>query len=355
MTDQPPLHPRYLHYSELPYSLRVLYTATLLTLGLGYLFALLNVYFTYAGRAGGNPWVMTEQDLVVAYSGSGTVSRLEGALRGPMSTMLPPDEMHTIIAWAQSGADQAGYDRDVRPIVDKRCMICHDGSNPHIPNLLRLRQHQEGHRKRHRREDLDAGARIAHSYVRRAFHLLHHGADVQQCLRPAGMVQVCSHCTAVSERHGGRELLVHHQDLPSFWVGRNIRGHGAGRVLRLHVGGDHVSALAFSAASDGCRATRRRYSQLALTGARPGLLQAAKAELALWRGGISGERSRRAPAAAVGTAQPCSTPDCRLGAAGPGAAPTARSSKSSCRQPAKSAPTCANPQQFQAKVQSKKS
>ena len=94
MTDQPPLHPRYLHYSELPYSLRVLYTATLLTLGLGYIFALLNVYFTYAGRAGGNPWMMSEQDLVVAYAGSGTTSILEGALRGPMATMLPPTDEH---------------------------------------------------------------------------------------------------------------------------------------------------------------------------------------------------------------------------------------------------------------------
>jgi hypothetical protein len=136
MIDQPPLHRLFHHYSELPYSLRVLYTATLLTLGFGYLFALLNVYFTYAGKAGGNPWMLSEEDMVVAYSGSGTVSRLEGALRGPMSTMLPPDEMNTIISWVRAGADRAGYDRDVRPIIDKRCMICHDGSNPHIPNLF---------------------------------------------------------------------------------------------------------------------------------------------------------------------------------------------------------------------------
>ena len=108
MSDQPPLHRLYHHYSELPYSLRVLYTATLLTLGLGYLFALLNVYFTYAGQAGGNPWLMTEQDLVVAYSGSGTVSILEGALRGPMSTMLPPDEMNTVIAWVHKAPTARG-------------------------------------------------------------------------------------------------------------------------------------------------------------------------------------------------------------------------------------------------------
>jgi hypothetical protein len=44
------LHQHYLHYSELPYSMRVLYTAALLVLGLGYLFALIYLYHTYAGR-----------------------------------------------------------------------------------------------------------------------------------------------------------------------------------------------------------------------------------------------------------------------------------------------------------------
>jgi hypothetical protein len=134
MTVQP-LHRLYHHYSELPYSLRVLYTATLLTLGFGYLFALLNIYFTYAGRAGGNPWMLSEQDIVAAYAGSGTTSILEGALRGPMATMAPPDEKDTVILWVHRGADRAGYDKDVKPIIDKRCMACHDGSNPHIPNF----------------------------------------------------------------------------------------------------------------------------------------------------------------------------------------------------------------------------
>lgn len=49
---QPPLHRMFHHYSEMPYSLRVLYTATLLVLGLGYMFALIYIYDTYAGRAG---------------------------------------------------------------------------------------------------------------------------------------------------------------------------------------------------------------------------------------------------------------------------------------------------------------
>ncbi len=130
-----PLHRHYLHYSELPYSQRVLYTAALLILGIGYCFAMLNIYYTYAGRSGGNPLLLTPEDLIVAYSGSGKGSRLEAALRGPMSTMLPADERNAILNWSAEGATRAVYDKTVAPLLEKRCMLCHDGSNPHLPNL----------------------------------------------------------------------------------------------------------------------------------------------------------------------------------------------------------------------------
>jgi hypothetical protein len=130
-----PLHRHYLHYSELPASQRILYTAALLVLGTGYLFALLNVYFTYAGKAGGNSPMLTVEDLVVAYSGSGKGSRLESALRGPMATMLPADERGIVMAWAAEGGARPAYEKTIAPVLDKRCMACHDGSNPHLPNL----------------------------------------------------------------------------------------------------------------------------------------------------------------------------------------------------------------------------
>jgi hypothetical protein len=149
-----PLHRHYLHYSELPYSQRVLYTATLLILGTAYLFALLNVYFTYAGRAGGNPIMLSYQDIVVAYSGSGKGSRLESALRGPMAGMLPPDDREGIFSWLQEGASHPGYDKAVKPILDKRCMSCHDGSNPHLPNL-------SGYDNVKKVTEIDTGATIA--------------------------------------------------------------------------------------------------------------------------------------------------------------------------------------------------
>ena len=124
-----PLHRLYRHFSELPYSLRALYTAVLIILSLGYLFALIYLFHTYSARDG-NPGSLSYEDLVIAYTGSGDASRLEAALRGPMSTMLPADELDTIIEWAQKGSDRPGYEAVIRPVLDERCMSCHDGSNP---------------------------------------------------------------------------------------------------------------------------------------------------------------------------------------------------------------------------------
>ncbi len=118
----------------MPKSVRVLYTATLLVLGMGYLFALIYLFHTYSGKDG-NPATLSYDDIVVAYTGSGKGSRLESALRGPMSSMLPREEMTPILTWVQQGAARDVFETTIRPTLDKRCMACHDGSNPHLPNL----------------------------------------------------------------------------------------------------------------------------------------------------------------------------------------------------------------------------
>ena len=132
--SEAPLHRLYSHYSELPFSMRILYTATLCILGMGYLFALIYLFHTYSGRDG-NPMTLSYEDLVIAYTGSGKGSRLEAALRGTMSTMLPPDETKTVVTWVQEGAKPETYEKDIKPMLDKRCMGCHDGKNPHLANL----------------------------------------------------------------------------------------------------------------------------------------------------------------------------------------------------------------------------
>jgi hypothetical protein len=129
-----PVHRLYHHFSELPSSVRVLYTAVLLVLGLAYLFALIYLVHTYAGKDG-NPMTLSYEDIVIGYSGSGKGSRIEGALRGSMSAMLPFDEKSTLLGWVQEGADRTKFEAGIRPILDKRCMACHDGSNPNLPNL----------------------------------------------------------------------------------------------------------------------------------------------------------------------------------------------------------------------------
>ena len=129
-----PLHRLYFHYSELPYSLRIMYTATLLLLGLAYLFAGIYLFHSYSGKDG-NPMTLSYDDVVIAYSGSGKGSRLESALRGGMSAMLPREEAGRVVSWLQDGAERAKYEKEIRPLLETRCMACHDGSNPHLPNL----------------------------------------------------------------------------------------------------------------------------------------------------------------------------------------------------------------------------
>ena len=133
MTESP-VHRLYHHFSELPSSVRVLYTAVLLVFGLAYLFALVLIFHTYSGKDG-NPRSLSYDDIVIGYSGSGKGSRIEGALRGSMSVMLPLEEKNVLLGWVAEGADRTKFETGIRPILDKRCISSHDGSNPNLPNL----------------------------------------------------------------------------------------------------------------------------------------------------------------------------------------------------------------------------
>lgn len=124
---------RCIHFKFLPMGMRVLYTSSLVVLGMGYLFAMIYVFASHAGRDG-NPG-LSVTDLIIAYSGSQGDTRLEGALKGPMAKMLPTEEKNEIIAWVRRGADKKEFEQSINPIIQKRCITCHSGKNPHIPNL----------------------------------------------------------------------------------------------------------------------------------------------------------------------------------------------------------------------------
>lgn len=128
------MHQRFtLHFSHLPLVQRVLYTGTLCVLGLGYLFAMIHVYASHHGRDGEE--MLSVEDIIIAYSGSKTGTKLESALKGPMSGMLPADENLTLIAWAREGATETEYEASVKAIFDNRCIACHNNRNPHLPSL----------------------------------------------------------------------------------------------------------------------------------------------------------------------------------------------------------------------------
>ncbi|MCW8926287.1 MAG: hypothetical protein OQJ84_08530 [Xanthomonadales bacterium] len=132
MSDKP-IHRLYRHFQELPVSMRVLFTGTLLAIGMGYLFALIYVYTSDAGRDG-NP-ALTVKDIVISYSGSAEGTQLEAALAGPMSAMLPESDRETILHWIGNGAPKEEYEAEIQAVVDQNCLDCHDGSNPHLSNL----------------------------------------------------------------------------------------------------------------------------------------------------------------------------------------------------------------------------
>ena len=122
------------HFQMLPIGMRVLFTGTLIVLGTGYLFAMIHIFSSHAGRDG-NPGLSVD-DLVIAYSGSKSDTKLESALKGPMANMLPTEERDNIVAWVRRGAAEEDYSSSgVEGIVERRCLICHNGSNPHLPNL----------------------------------------------------------------------------------------------------------------------------------------------------------------------------------------------------------------------------
>jgi hypothetical protein len=120
-----------LHFSDLSESLRMLYSAALITLGLGYAFAMIQIYETHAGLDGNAG--INANDIAIAYSGNINNNRLQTALLGSMSANAPSKDRRLIMDWASDGADKTQYEEVIKPVVENRCMRCHDGSTSGAP------------------------------------------------------------------------------------------------------------------------------------------------------------------------------------------------------------------------------
>lgn len=124
----------YIHFKFLPMSVRVLFSMVLLVFGLGYCMAMIQVWESHAGKDG-DP-MLSAKDLMISYSGNPEGTKLETALRGPMSDMLDADGKKTIFEWLHNKAPKEEFDTKINPILQDHCIACHNPeANPHLPNL----------------------------------------------------------------------------------------------------------------------------------------------------------------------------------------------------------------------------
>jgi hypothetical protein len=111
---------------KLPLAYRVLFTAFLLTIGLGLCMAGAQIMLTHGmadGKAG-----LSMDDIVYSYYGNRSGSKMEAALTGKMKSKAPADVNFTLIEWVRNDAPPEQWDK-IAPLLEKHCASCHDAES----------------------------------------------------------------------------------------------------------------------------------------------------------------------------------------------------------------------------------
>lgn len=127
------MHPFKSYLKELDTPIKVLFTGYLGTVGVGYLFALIQILFTH-GMADGK-FGLSIDDIVYSYYGNRSGTLLETKLNGSMQPYATEQERFTIIQWTRDGAEQEDYaSSGVQKIIETKCVMCHNADASGIPN-----------------------------------------------------------------------------------------------------------------------------------------------------------------------------------------------------------------------------
>jgi hypothetical protein len=114
--------------------IKVLFTGYLCTVGIGYLFALIQILFTH-GMADGK-FGLSVDDIVYSYYGNRSGTVLEQKLNGSMKDNAPEQERFKIMEWVRNGADIDDYKDDgIEKIIETRCVMCHNKEASGIPSF----------------------------------------------------------------------------------------------------------------------------------------------------------------------------------------------------------------------------
>ena len=119
--------------------IKVLFTGYLCTVGIGYLFALMQILFTH-GMADGK-FGLSIDDIVYSYYGNRSGTVLENQLNGAMKANASAEERFVIIKWIRDGADADDYKDDgIEKIIEQRCVTCHNETATGMPNFKDFKQ-----------------------------------------------------------------------------------------------------------------------------------------------------------------------------------------------------------------------
>ena len=122
--------------STLSTPVRLLFSGYLVVIAIGYAVAMVQVLFTH-GMADGK-FGLSIEDIVYSYYGNRSGTLLESKLNGSMKTKAPEAERFRIIQWVRDGSGEAAFDRDVKPIFEQRCVLCHNAGAGVIPDFTRF-------------------------------------------------------------------------------------------------------------------------------------------------------------------------------------------------------------------------
>jgi len=142
--------PKYNRFEDASVSEKILDSMFLITIGVAYLFALLNLYYTHQGRDS-EPG-LSVKDVMYAYHGSHNQTRLGAAINGPMEPNLPnAAAKQTILDWINHGAEEEEFHEKVEPIMQDNCIMCHSAESglpiPHFTsyaNVVKLTETDTG-------------------------------------------------------------------------------------------------------------------------------------------------------------------------------------------------------------------
>lgn len=115
---------RYRRFQDCSVSEKLLDSLFIVLLGIGYLFAMVLIYTTVAPEDG-KPG-LSAADIGIKYHGNRSGTRLEAALTGEMKIYRTPDEYASIVSWIHSGAGRQGFEREISPILARKCLGCHN-------------------------------------------------------------------------------------------------------------------------------------------------------------------------------------------------------------------------------------